>query len=159
MKFENIRTPRSFKPSSEFLIQTMSVEGFVIDQGGSDITVVMSEMNTIPEISITPASLINGDINDYHITLKSDVLLKNEDRLILTTPESVGFGSDGISCDPVGPASIGVSKIHCEGTDSGSFVVTFAEVDYELGEYEFIVHGMKNPPNFRKSGLFSNINF
>ena len=31
MKFENIRTPRSFRPSSEFQIQTLSIEGFVID--------------------------------------------------------------------------------------------------------------------------------
>ena len=31
MKFERIRTPRSFRPTSEFTIQTMSVEGFVID--------------------------------------------------------------------------------------------------------------------------------
>ena len=31
MKFEKIRTPRSFRPTSEFTIQTSSVEGFVID--------------------------------------------------------------------------------------------------------------------------------
>ena len=31
MRFERIRTPRSFRPTSEFTIQTSSVEGFVID--------------------------------------------------------------------------------------------------------------------------------
>lgn len=75
MTLGKIRTPRSFRPSSEFLIQTMSVEGFVIDQGGSDIAVVMSEMNTIPTIEITPKSLVNGEVNDYHIKLESNVWL------------------------------------------------------------------------------------
>lgn len=42
LTLEKVRTPRSFRPSSEFLIETMSVEGFVIDAGGSDITVTMS---------------------------------------------------------------------------------------------------------------------
>jgi len=75
MKLEKIRTPRSFRPSSEFLVQTMSIEGFVIDQGGSDISAVMDEMNTIPEITITPKTLVNGGVTDYHISLKSNVWL------------------------------------------------------------------------------------
>ena len=51
---QDIRTPRSFRPSSEFIIQTMSKEGYIIDQGGSDISVVMSQMNTMTSLAITP---------------------------------------------------------------------------------------------------------
>ena len=159
MALEKIRTPRSFRPSSEFLIQTMSVEGFVIDQGGSDLSVVMSEMNTIPTIEITPKSLINGEVTDYHIKLESNVWLQDLDRVLFTTPESVGFGSDGISCDPISPTAIGVNEIFCEITDEGSFAVTFSKIADRTGLYEFTVHGIKNPPNFRKSGLFKDIFF
>ena len=42
---EGIRTPRSFRPSSELRIETMSVEKYVIDGGGTDIAVAMSKMN------------------------------------------------------------------------------------------------------------------
>ena len=159
MKFESIRTPRSFRPSSEFQIQTLSIEGFVIDQGGSDISVIMNKMNTIPQIQITPSNLINGNVNDYHVSLESYVWLEDEDRLLFTTPESVGFGPNGISCDPIDQAPIGVSKVHCETTDASSFVVTFQKVDYKEGKFEFIIHGMKNPPNFRRSDLFKDIFF
>ena len=119
----------------------------------------MTEMNTIPEIAITPSNLINGSVNDYHISLSSNVWLFDGDRLIVTTPESVGFGPDGISCDPIEAAPIGVSKLHCESIDEGSFAVTFEKVDDRIGKYEFTVHGMKNPPNFRRSSLFSEIFF
>lgn len=37
LTIEGVRTPRSFRPSSEFLIESMSEEGYVIDAGGSDI--------------------------------------------------------------------------------------------------------------------------
>lgn len=52
LRLENIRMPRSFRPSSEFSVETKSLEGFVIDAGGSDITVTMSEMNTLNSLSI-----------------------------------------------------------------------------------------------------------
>ena len=42
LTLENVRTPRSFRPSSEFLVETTSPEGYVIDAGGSDITVTMN---------------------------------------------------------------------------------------------------------------------
>ena len=52
----NLRTPRSFRPSSEFKIETRTEEGYVIDGGGSDITVEMKEMNSLTGIEISPIS-------------------------------------------------------------------------------------------------------
>ena len=37
LTIEGVRTPRSFRPSKEFVIESMSVEGYIIDAGGSDI--------------------------------------------------------------------------------------------------------------------------
>lgn len=40
IELSNVRNPRSFRPSEGFIISTMDVNQFVIDQGGQDITVV-----------------------------------------------------------------------------------------------------------------------
>ena len=42
LTLEGVRTPRSFRPSSEFGVETISTLGYVIDAGGSDITVTMN---------------------------------------------------------------------------------------------------------------------
>ena len=50
LSIKGVRTPRSFRPSSEFAIRTISTEGYVIDAGGQDITVTMSEMNILTSL-------------------------------------------------------------------------------------------------------------
>lgn len=51
----------------------------------------------------------------------------------------------------------GVTESICEVVDSDSFTVSLKKVTQEEGIFEVLVSGMKNPPNFRKSGLFSDI--
>ena len=114
---QNIRTPRSFRPSSEFLIETTSIEGYIIDAGGSDITVEMQKMNTLPPMSITAASLQNGAITDYTVVFDSFVYLKDTDRILMKTPSTVGFSVAGISCEPIRPDPIGVIEVSCETID------------------------------------------
>ena len=75
----------------------MSIEGYVIDQGGSDITVTMSVMNDMTSMKISPINLvdgavINGATTDYKIEMDSFVYLHDEDRILITTPPSIGFG-------------------------------------------------------------------
>ena len=47
-----LRTPRSFRPSSEFVIETLTEEDYIIDAGGSDIRVEMSKMNFMDNFAI-----------------------------------------------------------------------------------------------------------
>ena len=82
----------------------------------------------------------------------------NGDRLLLTLPPTVGFGPEGISCDPADPA-LGLTKVSCESIDRSSFAITLDEIQYQAGQFALTVHGMKNPPNYRRSALFSNIFF
>ena len=156
LTLNNIRTPRSFRPSSEFLIETSSDEGYVIDAGGSDITVVMNVMNELSSLDITAADLTNGAVTDYKIKLNSFVEIQQNDRLFITTPPSVGFGPKGISCSAVTP-NLGVTAASCEVVDSNQISVKLIDITRANGQFELIVSGMKNPPNFRKSGLFSDI--
>lgn len=71
----------------------MSKEGFIIDGGGTDINVVMSNMNTLKAINIQAESKINGAITDYIMEIESDVELKDGDRILITTPKTVGFST------------------------------------------------------------------
>ena len=135
----------------------MSVEKYVIDGGGTDIAVAMSKMNQMTGVEITPLVLINGLVTDYLIKIDTFVHLKNQDRIIITTPPTVTFGQESLSCRPVSPDPIGVTKCSAERNDDKTFVVNLSEVDKQSGIFEMIVTGIKNPPNFRKSGLFSNI--
>ena len=114
LSLSNIRSPRSFRPSSEFLIQTMSPEGFVIDEGGTDIIVTMTEMNSLTSMEMVPANLINGAVTDYHIKFDSFVHLEDGDRVLITTPPTIGFGPNGVSCKPIESAAVGVIETSCE---------------------------------------------
>ena len=88
----------------------------MIDGGGSDITVEMNEMNSLTSIEITPASQINGIVTDYIVKIDTFVYLENRDRVLITTPPTIGFDIDGISCDPM-PNPVGVTWVSCENID------------------------------------------
>lgn len=76
---------------------------------------------------------------------------------MITTPPQVGFGPNGLSCHVADPDAIGVTSVQCENIDEKTLAVTFLTIDRRDGAFEFIVDGLKNPPNFRRSGLFSDI--
>lgn len=135
----------------------MSIEKYVIDGGGTDIAVIMSKMNILTGLEITPLQLINGEITEYKIKIDTFVYLKDRDRIVITTPPTVTFGPDTLSCRPASPAPIGVTECSAERTDATTFAVILQKVNQDAGVFEVIVNGIKNPPNFRKSGLFSNI--
>ena len=123
----------------------------------------MSVMNTLNSIEITPVKLINGAITDYLVRIQTSIPLKNRDRILITTPPTVTFGPNSISCDPITPKAIGVGAVSCEIVDDISFAINLDKMtrndvrNKKDGIFEIIVHGMKNPPNFRKSEVFSNI--
>lgn len=127
LQMNDMRTPRSFRPSSEFLIETISDEGYVIDAGGTDITVTMDIMNTLTGLEIVPQSLINGAVTDYLIRIDTFVFLKDEDKILITNPPTVSFGPDGISCGPSDPEQ-GVTESTCEVLDVNSFAVSLSKV-------------------------------
>ena len=127
LTIKGMRTPRSFRPSSEFVIETLSTENYVIDAGGSDITITMNIMNTLTGLEIIPQSLINGAVTDYLIRIDSFVFLKDNDRILITNPPTVSFGPNGISCAPATPEK-GVSQATCEVVDNDSFSISTSKV-------------------------------
>ena len=77
----------------------------------------MKEMNKLTSIEITPTSQINGIVTDYKVKIDSFVHLENRDRVLITTPPTVGFDLDGISCDAM-PVPVGVTEVSCENIDA-----------------------------------------
>lgn len=135
----------------------MSIEKYIIDAGGSEITVQMNKMNEMTGLELFVGDLTNGAVTDYEFTLDTFVYLKDKDRVRITVPPQVGFGKNGLTCRPSEPDVVGVTEVACEMLDDKSFVVQLNKVDKLEGEFKFIVNGLKNPPNFRRSGEFSNI--
>ena len=45
----------------------------------------------------------------------------------------------------------------CEMIDNHSLAINLVKINKINGIFTIVVHGLKNPPNFRKSELFSNI--
>ena len=117
----------------------------------------MNKMNELTDLSLYVEDLTNGAVTDYEVTISSFVYLKDNDRVQITNPPQVKFGQDGISCRPAEPDQVGVIGVNCETLDDSSFAVSLTQVDKLEGDFKFIVSGLKNPPNFRTSGKFSNI--
>ena len=97
LSITGLRTPRSFRQSSEFVIETMTVEKYIIDAGGGDIFVKMSRMNVMDGLKFEPLDLTNGAITDYLFTFDSFVYLQDQDILNVELPPQVSI-SDSISC-------------------------------------------------------------
>ena len=83
----------------------------------------MTEMNTLSSLAIVATNLTNGAVTDYHVSLDSFVHIKDQDRILLTTPSQIGFGPNGLTCKPVEPA-VGVTAVSCESIDANTFAVT-----------------------------------
>lgn len=66
------------------------------------------------------------------------------------------FGPEGLSCSAVEPKR-GVVDVACENLDDKTLAVSLLKLSSKEGSFEFKIGGMKNPPNFRRSALFSNI--
>ena len=67
----------------------MTVDKYIIDAGGGDITVEMSRMNFMNSLSIQPVDLTNGAITDYVFSFDSFVHLKDKDILNVELPVRV----------------------------------------------------------------------
>ena len=64
----------------------MSVEEYIIDGGGSDITVTMNKMNEMTDLKLFVGDLTNGAVTDYEFTIDTFVYLKNKDRIRMVVP-------------------------------------------------------------------------
>ena len=58
-------------------------------------------MNDLKGLDIHVDDLSNGAVTAYQFKIDTFVYLKNNDRILITTPPQVGFGKDGLSCYPV----------------------------------------------------------
>lgn len=151
---EQVMTPRSFRPSSDFKIYTKSEEGYIVDSGGQDITVAMSTMNSMAGLQVEHLSKTNGAVDQYKFTLDSSIPLKDGDRVHFKLPEELSLALR-VECRAADPP-VGALAVSCSGVDK-SVWVNLDELDRETGKFEFVVDGIKNAPSFRETGSFSEV--
>jgi hypothetical protein len=120
LTLQSMRTPRSFRPSGGFDVRSATVEEYIIDAGGSDMTVVMSVMNEIQQVAVEPVSLVNGAITDYIFTLDSFLYIDDGDILNIEMPAEIGVPSR-VSCKPTDPQA-GVSDVSCESNGQSLYI-------------------------------------
>ena len=66
-------------------------------------------MSELKAFDIHVDDLSNGAVTAYKFKIDTFLYLKDQDRILITTPPTVGFGQEGLSCEPVQPDPIGVS--------------------------------------------------
>lgn len=64
-KISGIKNPRSKKRTDSFCFYTYSSASHLIDQKTAGITIEMNSVNTMVLSEIVPASLTNGETNQY----------------------------------------------------------------------------------------------
>ena len=94
----------------------MTKEGYIIDGGGGDIRVEMSQMNFLDAMSFKPLELRNGAIADYHFVIDSFVYLDDADILLIDLPPQVLPNSD-ITCQVIQPDPVGVLDVDCSANE------------------------------------------
>ena len=76
-------------PSQTFQIKTLDPDLFEIDVGGQDINLVMNTQNFFDTFTITPSSIVNGEINTYAINFNTIIPLEEGDLLNIIFPNTV----------------------------------------------------------------------
>ena len=142
----NIITPRSFQTSSGFIIKSANIEGYVVDEGGQDITVTMSKMTNLDSISIIPMNSTNGLITSYRVEFNTSVLLKSGDIMLLKLPKELTVPT-GVICSPIDKPK-GVFKADCTNV-ANEIQIKFINIIEDIGNFQFLIAGIRNPASFR----------
>jgi hypothetical protein len=113
LTFDGIKNPRTFKPSDSFKIKTYDTDGVSIIDEGFNKNVVMNIAGVITEFILERQSTVNGFVNDYTFTVKTDIPLISGDVLKFTFPDEIttnDAGSGNSQC-------VSTDTIKCSNTD------------------------------------------
>ena len=125
----------------------------MIDAGGQDIIVELSEFAYFEGITIESTNTTNGATVELIITVDLAYPVWEKDVLHLTFPKQVRF-SDSVTCTPGNSL---VQKVTCTNTET-DLQITFNEVsETETGMVVILVQGILNPRTFKQSDPFTNI--
>lgn len=106
----------------------------------------MSIMSMLDAVSITPTNFTNGAVAPYKVQLKSSVMLKSGDQLFLTLPDELSVPGQ-LNCTAL-DQPVGVKQAQCSNV-ANKIQVSLIELVKGLGQFEFLIWGIRNPSSFR----------
>ena len=122
LNLSNIRNPISFRPSATFKVYTRGPTGSLINFMDSGLTVTMNVAATTTSFSITPSSLVVGEITSYSFQVTQSITPHSSgDYLIITTPALMS-----VPGTPSCLAQAGITSISCVALSSNQLKITYA---------------------------------
>jgi hypothetical protein len=99
---------------------------------------------------------VNGEYNTYAINFNTIIPLEEGDLLNIIFPNTVDITGE-VTCIPTEGATDGIVAVTCRiiGT---KLIATFHTLgETRLGDMEFFITGVRNPPSFKPSDPFWDI--
>lgn len=151
--FAGVTNPRTLQQTGKFLIRTFDSKGNQIDQG-FEVSTKMTKMNEIESISVVSGSDVNGNWTDYTFSMSSKFKLMPGDKVSYQFPPGIKPPqSKNAVCLPAGT---NVQSVNC--TVSGDRItVTLLQFKREIGVFDWVVSGVRNPISTKPSNGFTNV--
>ena len=152
-----IKNPRSFKTSSNFNIEILSNDNFLISKTSpnSNQTISNSESEKITNISIVPQSLVSGEITSYSFEFKTPLNLLPSDLIIIEFPSEISIEKykNIISANGHGNLSynLNIDKISINKNNNNYQIFVIININSDGGEIsegddiKITLNNIKNP--------------
>jgi hypothetical protein len=89
IEVKGVQNPRTFKQTGTFTITTYADKVSVIDEG-FNVGTKMTIPGQLSSFSSRPSDETNGKLNKYEFSIKTEIPLKDEDKLSYKLPAEVG---------------------------------------------------------------------
>ena len=157
MSFNGIRNPRSTKPSSAFVLQTMDRDLFTIDTS-TLFSVTMTTPGDLQDISVNMINSTNGAMTNHSVSFQTSIPLINGDKFLLTFTSSIRFNATffPVLCIPVSL----ITAMTC--SVSGQILtvtLTTLTTSPSTGTYQFTIANITNPPNTRVQQIIQSVSY
>jgi hypothetical protein len=155
----HIRNNRSLKPSDPVGVLTLTSDGYNIDKTKEGLVVTNTAIANISKVTISPNSLMTGDITTYIFSIQLATVLYNNDTIKLTIPSQIGISvSNNVSVigrqgliDTLLPNTISNSQ----GVSTISITATLATSITSTSNFEFEIQNLKNPISLKPTDSFT----
>lgn len=158
-----ITTPRSFKPTSSFLIYSLTNDNYKLDKNYGELILANTINKEISTLEITPVSYVTMENTRYKFEFISTNILYHGDIITITFPSSCSFDSDKYEITVNGEGNLSYSQVinSITSTDEGLMLevkLQFKDETYktQIGENIVLrVNNIINPSTTKPTETFA----
>ena len=116
---EHVLNPVSTQPTSSFSFFTKTENNYGIDQKTSGITETMVSTGQMVSAAVAISSVVNGDVNNYVLTVSASSPLQNGNTLYIRAPDTV---TAPLTPTCTGDGSVLKSSLTCTTTNKETYI-------------------------------------